>query len=385
MNDFSLIFGNLFRKKLRTILLIISILTAFLIFGVLGAFYKAWNAGTDMAAADRLITVNKINFTVSMPIAYLNKVRSIKGVKRATSASWFGGYYREPRNFVQSFAVDAQSYLEVYPELVFPDGQKQAFLNTRNCLAVGVDTALQYGWEVGQNIPLKSSIWQQGDGSDAWDFTICAIFDGDKEAIGANYAIFHYAYFNESLAFAKDMIGWMVLNSENASQNDAVSERVDALFANSMYETETSSESAFNKAFLAQLGNISLILTMVIGAAFVTILVIVGTTMVMAVTERTREIAVMKTLGFQTGRIFRMVLSEAMLLSFLGGLLGLGLSFVLVKVLAGLMASFMPGMALSGQIAGFAIGLMVLLGLATGVLPAIKAMHVKMIDALGKN
>jgi putative ABC transport system permease protein len=385
MNDITLNMSNLFRKKLRAILLICSILSAFLIFGLLGSFYKAWNAGADMAAADRMIVVNKINFTVSMPYAYLNKIRNVQGVKAAAPASWFGGYYQEPRNFVQSFAVEPESYLALYPELIMPDEQRQAFLNTRNCLAVGADTAKQYNWKVGGNIPLKSNIWSKRDGSDAWDFNICAVFDGKDPSVAANYAFFNYKYFNEDLAFGKDMVGWVIISTGHPDQNDAVAERVDALFANSAAETQTASEAAFSKAFLAQFGNISLILTLVIGAAFVTILVIVGTTMVMAIAERTKEIAVMKTLGFTAPRIFRMILAESLLLAFIGGLIGLGLAYLAVRTIAGLLASFVPGMAMSGQLAASAVGLMVLLGLITGFLPALTAMKIKIVDALGKN
>ena len=385
MNNFSLVLSNLGRKKLRTALLIISILIAFLIFGVLGAFFKAWNAGTEMAAADRLISVNKINFTVSMPIAYINKVRSTEGVKIATHASWFGGYYQQPRNFVQTFAVDAPSYLEAFPELIFADGQREAFLSTRNCLAVGADIAKQYQWKVGDNIPIKSNIWRKVGGSDAWEFSVCAIFDGNEENIGANYAFFHYDYFNESKSFAKDMIGWMVITSDNPANNDLIAKRIDEMFANSFAETETSSEAAFNKAFLAQVGNISLILTLIIGASFMTILVIVGTTMVMAITERTKEIAVMKTLGFQTGRIFSLVLAESIIISLFGGLLGLGLAYLAVSAIGPMMATAMPGMSMSLQIVLIAIGLMIAFGFVTGFLPALKAMNVKIVDALGKS
>jgi putative ABC transport system permease protein len=385
MNDFTLILSNLFRKKLRAVLLICSILSAFLIFGLLGSFYKAWNAGVDMAAADRMIVVNKINFTVSMPIAYLNKIRNVEGVKKAAQASWYGGYYQDPRNFVQTFAVDPESYMSLYPELIMPDEQRQAFYTKRNCLAVGTDTAQQYGWNVGDNIPLKSNIWIKNDGTDAWDFNICAIFDGKEASVAANYAIFNYKYFNEELSFGKDMVGWVIISTGNSDQNDAVADRIDALFANSPAETETSSEAAFSKAFLAQFGNISLILTLVIGAAFVTILVIVGTTMVMAIAERTKEIAVMKTLGFTAPRIFRMILGESLLLSLFGGLIGLGLAYLAVQGIAAALASFVPGMAMSGQLAALAIGLMIVLGLVTGFLPALKAMNVKIVDALGKN
>jgi len=385
VNDFILVINGLLRKKFRTILLILSILTAFLIFGVLGAFFKAWNAGTDTAAADRLVTVNKINFTVSMPYAYLNKIRAVDGVKNVTQASWFGGYFQDPRNIVQTFAVDPESYLQAYPELIFPDDQAQAFITRRDCLAAGIDIAKKNNWSVGDTIPLKSNIWQKSDGSDAWQFYICAIFDGEKPNVPANYAFFQYDYFNEDLAFGRDMIGWFIVSSGDPQKNDAVAKQIDELFANSRAETETSSEAAFNKAFLAQFGNISLILTLVIGAAFVTILAIVGTTMVMAVAERTKEIAVMKTLGFQTGRIFRLILAESLALSLFGGLIGLTLSALLVNILAGLMAGMLPGMVMTPSIIIFAISFMIILGLATGILPALKAMNIKIVDALGKS
>ncbi|PHR62747.1 MAG: ABC transporter permease [Robiginitomaculum sp.] len=386
MNDFTLVLKNLFRKKLRAILLLFSILSAFLIFGALGSFYKVFTAGVEVAAADRLITVNKINFTVSLPLAYVNRVRSIEGVRNASHASWFGGYYQDPRKQVQTFAIEADTYLAAYSELVMPDEQRKAFMETRDCLLTGIDLVDQYGWKLGDSVPINSNIWQKKDGSSVWEFTICAIFDGDKETVPANYLMFHYDYFNENLAFARDKAGWIILNSEDPAMNDDISKQIDTLFANSQAETKTSTESAFNKAFLQQMGNIGLILSSVIGAAFATILMIVGTTMVMAVSERTKEIAVMKTLGFRTGRIFRLVLSESLLLALLGGLIGLGIAWALVDLAIGpALSGFLPGMRLTADIALLAIVLMLALGLITGILPALKAMNVAIVDALGKN
>ncbi len=386
MNDFTLVLKNLFRKKLRAILLLFSILSAFLIFGALGSFYKVFTAGVEVAAADRLIAVNKINFTVSLPLAYVNRVRSIEGVRNASHASWFGGYYQDPRKQVQTFAIEADTYLEAYSELVMPDEQRKAFMETRDCLLTGADLVDQYGWKLGDTVPINSNIWQKRDGSSVWEFTICAIFDGDKETVPANYLMFHYDYYNEDLAFNRDQAGWIILNSANPAMNDDISKQIDALFANSRAETKTSTESAFNKAFLKQMGNIGLILSSVIGAAFATILMIVGTTMVMAVSERTKEIAVMKTLGFRTGRIFRMVLSESLLLALLGGLIGLGIAWALVDLAIGpALAGFLPGMGMTADVALIAIGLMLALGLITGILPALKAMNVTIVDALSKN
>jgi putative ABC transport system permease protein len=385
MNDATLIRKGLFRKKLRAILLMVSIMIAFLIFGALGAFYTVFTAGVDVAAANRLITVNRINFTVSMPFAYWGRVQQVEGVENVSHASWFGGYYQEPRNFVQSFAVDPESYLAAYPELVMPDEQRTAFLNTRTCLAVGADLATQFGWSLGDRIPLLSNIWQKTDGSSSWEFDICAIFDGDEATVPANYAMFHYEYYNEALAFNTDQLGWMIVNTTDPSINERVGRDIDALFANSSAETETSTEAAFNQAFLEQFGNIALVLVLVIGAAFATILMIVGTTMVMAINERTKEIAVMKTLGFNEGRIFRMVLSESILLSLIGGLIGLGLATLMVTGAAAALAGFLPGLAMPMSVVLTALALMIGLGVITGIIPAINATRIRIVEALGKN
>lgn len=385
MNDATLIRKGLFRKKLRAILLMVSIMIAFLIFGALGAFYTVFTAGVDVAAANRLITVNRINFTVSMPFAYWGRVQQVEGVENVSHASWFGGYYQEPRNFVQSFAVDPESYLAAYPELVMPDEQRTAFLNTRTCLAVGADLATQFGWSLGDRIPLLSNIWQKTDGSSSWEFDICAIFDGDEATVPANYAMFHYEYYNEALAFNTDQLGWMIVNTTDPSINERVGRDIDALFANSSAETETSTEAAFNQAFLEQFGNIALVLVLVIGAAFATILMIVGTTMVMAINERTKEIAVMKTLGFNEGRIFRMVLSESILLSLIGGLIGLGLATLMVTGAAAALAGILPGLAMPMSVVLTALALMIGLGVITGIIPAINATRIRIVEALGKN
>ena len=384
MNDLTLIRKNLFRKKLRAILLTLSIMIAFLIFGVLGAFYKVWTSGAEVAADNRLVTVNKINFTVSMPYAYWGRVQALDGVEHAGHASWFGGYDQDPTQFVQTFANSPEEYLNTYPELVFGEGQREAFIANRTCLAVGTDLLAQYGWSLGDRIPLLSNIWQKTDGTSSWEFDICAVFDGNADNIPANYAMFHYDYYNEALAFNQDQVGWIVVTTTDASLNDQVMREIDAMFANSPAETETSTEAAFNEAFANQFGNIALILLFVVGSAFTTILIIVGFTMVTAINERTGEIAVMKTLGFPAPRIFRMVLAESVLLSLIGGLIGLGLATLMINGVAAAAAAFLPGLSMPNDVLMVGIGLAVFLGLVTGLVPAINAQRVKIVTALGK-
>ncbi|MFN3836026.1 MAG: ABC transporter permease [Glycocaulis sp.] len=385
MNDATLVRKNLFRKRLRAVLLMVSIFIAFMIFGVLGAVQNAFTSGMGSAAQERLVTVNRINFTVALPYAYWGRIQQVEGVRVAAPASWFGGYYQEPQNFVQSFAVDPESYLEAYPnEIVMPEEQRAAFLDGRTCAIIGRALATQYGWTVGERIPLMSNIWQQRDGSQVWELDICGIFDDREGTYPTNYLMLHYEYFNESLLFGRDSFHWITITTTDASRNDEISQAIDELFANSPAETSTTTEAAFNEAFMEQFGNISLILTWVIGAAFATILMIVGTTMVMAVNERTREIAVLKTLGFTEPRIFRMVLGESLLLSFIGGLIGLGFAALASSAASTAMQGFLPQFGLSLSNALTALALMAALGLVTGLLPAWNATRVRISEALGK-
>lgn len=386
MNDFVLIAKNLFRKKLRAILMLVSILIAFLIFGVLAGFERAFNAGEDVAAADRLVVVNKINFTQPLPIAYFNRVRSIEGVRQTTHFNWFGGYYQEPKNFLIVMAVEPESYMQVYDDQVdIPAAARQAFIRERTGALVGESMLKKWGWKVGDRVPVMSNIFTQKNGSRTWDFTIVGTFTGRKPNIDTNFMVFQYQYFNETQNLGRDLIGWMALNTTSPSQNDRVAKAVDQMFANSFYETSTDTEKAFNKAFAAQLGNIALIVALVVGAAFATILMIVGNTMVMAVRERTREIGVLKTLGFSGGRILRLVLGESVLLALLGGLPGIALAALFATAMETSVGNFIPGFAVTPGIALTAVALMLALGLATGLVPAINAMRLKIATALGRS
>lgn len=387
MGDFYLIRKNLFRKKTRAILMIVAIFVAFLLFGVLGSFERAFNSGETGASATRLVVNNKINFTQPMPIAYLNRVRGVEGVRVASHWNWFGGYYQDPRNFVISFAVEPDTYLDVVgTDYAFAPEEKAAFLADRGSIAVGEAVAQKYGWKIGDRIPLTSNIFtNRSTGGRTWDFTVAAIFTPARDLVGTDVVFFHYDYFNETRSFGRDFIGSIVLETKDPALNDQVSAAIDALFANSPFETKTVTEAAFNKAFAEQLGNITLIVTLVVGAAFVTILMIVGNTMVMAIRERTREIGVLKTLGFPSARIFRMVLGESLLLSFIGGGLGLAAAYGACVALAPVVGGFAPGLTLAPPVVLAGIGFMILLGLVTGVIPAMNALRLNIVTALGRD
>jgi putative ABC transport system permease protein len=386
VNDFDLVRKNLFRRKLRAALMIVSILIAFMIFGVLAGFYRAFTAGEDRAAADRLITVNKINFTQPMPIAYFNRVRAVDGVRQVTHANWFGGYYQDPKNFLMTLAIEPATYFDMYrSELDIPPEQLQAFISDRSSAVIGESMARKWGWKVGDRVPVASNIFtQRSNGSHTWDFTIAGIVKGKAEQVSTDFLLFQYAYFDETRSFGKDTIGWLILQTNSPENNDRVAKTIDAMFANSTAETSTDTEKAFGKAFAAQFGNIALIVFLVVGAAFVTILMIVGNTMALSIRERTREIGVLKTLGFSGPRILRMVLGESVLLALLGGLPGLAIAALITVALRASLANIAPAFAVSPVIALEGIALMIALGLFTGVIPALNAMRLKIATALGR-
>ena len=383
MSDLRLILTGLGRKPLRTGLLIFAIFIAFLIYGVLTAFQSSLENATGPSSSNRLVVANRINFTQPLPVAYASRIQNVEGVADVSYSNWFGGFYQEPRNFLLTFAVEPESYTRIYSEYVTPEDQRQAFIANRDSIMIGRAVAEQYGWQIGQQIPLSSNIWRRRDGTSVWPVVIRAIYDGKDSNTSTGSVFLHYEYLDEGRSFGNDTIGIVQIVTADASQNDAVAARVDAQFANSRAETETLSEQAFKAAFVDQQGNIGLIILGVTGAAFITILLIVGNAMAGAIRERTGEIAVMKTLGFTSTRIGRIVVGETLVLSLLGGLLGLGLANLLTGVLSGIPAlnQFFGGMRLTPEIALSAVGFMAALGFITGAVPAFNAMRVNVITA----
>jgi putative ABC transport system permease protein len=386
MNDLTLIRKNLLRDKLRAGLMIVSIMVAFMIFGVLAAVQRAFDAYEDVAATDRLIVVNKINSSLPMPVAYVDRIRGINGVKRVSFASWFGGYYQDPRNILLMFAVEPHTYMELYEDdFDFPPDARRAFVSDRTGAMVGETLANKWGWKVGDRVPIASNIFSQNNGSHTWDFTIAGIFKNRKPQRDTNFLVVQYDYFNETRSYAKDRIGYIILQTAAPSNGDQVVEAIDKMFANSSYETSTDTEKAFNKAWAAQFANVALVVKLIVGAAFLTILMIVGNTMVMAVRERTMEIAVLKTLGFSSGRVLRLVLGEAMLLALIGGGLGIGIAILVTRSVGNSLSNFFPGIAVTPTIMLIALAFILCLGIAAGTFPAISAFRLRITTALGRS
>ena len=384
MKYFGLIWKSAWRKKIRTSLTILSVFVAFLLFSLLSALGYAFKYGAQVADAERLIVIDKISLINLLPIAYKNRIAATEGVHSVTHSTWFGGYYQEPRNQFGQFPVDPHEYFAMYPEYKMPEEQFNAWLKNRTGAVVGRDIADSFGWEVGDRIPLNATIWTKNDGGRTWEFDIEGIFDVETARGNTAIFLFHYDYFDESRAFGQGLVGWYILRVADGADPVQVQKTIDLQFENSRNQTETSTEAVFAQSFAEQFGNIALIVTLVLGAVFFTLLLVSGNTMSQSVRERISELAVLKTLGFADGTVLGIVLSESILIMLIGGLLGIGVGWFIVEGVATAVGAFLPGFYFSPQAMFGAIALMIGGGLAAGIFPALLAMRLSIIDALAR-
>lgn len=379
MKYLHLLWSNLQRKRLRTWLTLASIVVAFLLFGILQTLNAALTGGAELAGADRLIAMNKVTFVQPLPESYLARVRGVEGVSVATPYSWFGGIYQDDRNQVFTFAVDPETFLEVYPEIKLTDEERRSWISDRAGAIVGRVTAERFGWKIGDTIPLRSNIYTNKNGTQIWEMNIHAIFESDIDSAGL---YFNHEYLDEARTFAQDTIGMIVLRVDDPDRAVEIADRIDALFANSAYETKTDNEKAFAQAWANQMGNIGALVTAVASAVFFTLLLVIANTMGQSVRERTNELAVMKTIGFARGTVTGLVLAESMLLTILGAAIGLALASVAAVGIGKALAQYFPtlGMPASTFVVGAALAL--ILGAIASALPAAQAWQLKIVDAL---
>ncbi len=381
MKFLHLLASNLRRKKLRTLLTLLSILVAFVLFGYLAAIRQAFDQGVSVANADRLVVRHRVSIAQLLPVSYKSRIAGIAGVARVAHATWFGGIYKEPKNFFAQMPVEPSDWLALYPEFILPDEAKKAWLATRTGAIVGRKTADKYGFKVGDRIPIQATIWRKNDGGVAWEFDLVGIYDGKEKGTDTTQFFFRYDYFDETRAFAKGQVGWYIVRANSASESADVARRIDDEFANSPYETKTETEGAFVQAFAKQIGDIGTIMVAILSAVFFTILLVAGNTMAQAVRERTEELGVLKALGFSNLQVLALVLAESWFLSGLGGVLGLGLAWLLISAgdptRGALPIFFFPTRDIL-----IGLGLVLVLGLVTGIPPALQAMRLRIADAL---
>jgi putative ABC transport system permease protein len=382
LNFLPLLLANLWRRRVRTILTIASVATAFLLYGLLEALRYALTGGVDLAGADRLIVTHKVSIIQSLPRSYLNRIAGLEGVRVATANTWFGGIYQDERNVIVAQVADADTLLEVYPEVLVSPEQRRAWRDEPTGALIGESLAGTYGWKIGDKIPLRSNIYRQRDGSDTWDLKISGIYRV-KDGAGDTSSLFlHYKYFNESVSYGRDQAGWITLRVRDPARMADTARRIDALFANSFTETKTASERAFAQGWINMIGNVGAIITGIVSAVFFTMLLVTANTMAQAIRERTSELAVMKTLGFSGWRVLWLVLAESLLITVLGGALGMLFAGSIVDAAQEALRQYLPLLTIPPQAYVVAALFIVGLGLLSGAMPAWQAWRLRITTAL---
>ncbi|WP_295969979.1 FtsX-like permease family protein [uncultured Xanthomonas sp.] len=382
MKYFSLIWAQLFRSKTRTVLTLFSVIVAFLLFGLLDSVRVAFTAGGSVEGVNRLVVASRLSITQSLPVRLEAQIRSVPGVRDVTYAMWFGGIYKDPKDFFPNFSV-APNFFDVYSEYEMPPEQLKAFRDTRTGAAVGEALAKKNGWKVGDVIPLQATIFPRG-GSNDWPLELKAIFRAkDRANVQAeNQLMMNWKYFDESNDYIKGRVSWYTVRLDNPEHASRVAQAIDALSANSDHETKSQTESAFQQAFVKQFADIGLIVTSIMGAVFFTLVLLTGNTMAQAVRERIPELATLKTLGFQDRTVLTLVIVESVLLIVLGGLLGMALAAAAIPVLASASRGALPVHAVPAQTWLIGAALMLVIGVVVGLLPALRAQRLKIVDAL---
>jgi putative ABC transport system permease protein len=375
-----LIFANLFRKKVRLILTIGSFAVALFLFTFLAVVKSAFSRGTEIAGADRLVTINRIGLINVLPLSYGDKIRPIPGVKAVTHNHWFGGVYQDEKNFFPQFAIDVENHRQVMSEFKVPDDQWNNFVKDRQGAIAGTTLAKRFGWKIGDRIPIKNALY---GATKTWEFNLDGIYHDDKPGGDDGQFWLQWKYFDENVPdVMKSTAGWYVLKLDSPDDAARVAKAIDTLFANSSNETKTETESAFAAGFAKQLGNIEFLILVIGSVVFFTLLLVTGNTMAISVRERTGELAVLKAIGFSGRAVMFFVLAESLAIALFGGLLGLGLAILAIPVVGTALRGLLPTLIVSGTVLALGLVFALLVGGASGILPGIGALRLRVVDAL---
>ena len=376
-----LILRNVFRARLRSLLTFTGLVIAVLAFGLLQTVVRAWYAGSDTASPTRLITRNSISLTFTMPIYYRERLKSIPGVVSVAASNWFGGVYREPKNFFPQFAVEAPAYFPLYPEFVFKPEEYSDFLRDRRGAAIGRELANLYGFKVGDVIPLRGTIYPG-----TWEFVVRAIYEPATNTAITRQFYFHFDYLNESIKRATprrvDQAGVFIIGIADPSQAANVSRRVDAEFKNSLAETLTETEKAFTLSFVAM---IETLVVAIRGVSYIVILIIMAVaanTMAMTARERMAEYATLKALGFKPLAIGAVIMGEALLLAAIGAGIGIALTIPVAAAFHSATIAVFAKFPVVPETFVLQTLCAVAVGVVAGLFPAIRAMRQPIVQGL---
>jgi putative ABC transport system permease protein len=379
MKYFPLIWAGLWRKKTRTVFTMLSIVVAFLLFGLLQGINQGFKTVVSNLNVDRLYVSAKTSMTDGLPIAYANRIRSVPGVRALSHWTYFGGYYQDARNPLPAFATDVEGLFKVYREIKIKPEYIEAMQRTRTGALVSVALAKKYNWKIGDRIPVGTSIWTNKEGSSTWYFDIVGTMDL-SEVGGGGFPSFYlnHSFFQEAAAFGNGVVHYYLVGLDDPTKATQVAKNIDALFANSSNETRTQTESELAQMQLKQIGDINFIVNAIVGAVLFTLLFLTANTMMQSVRERTSELAVLKTLGFSDTKVLTLVLIEALLLCLFAALAGLALASLAFPALKPIFGNFKMPLIVVMMGSGMAL----VLAFVSGFPPAWRARQLNIVDAL---
>jgi putative ABC transport system permease protein len=381
MKFFKIIFKNTLRHKLRTGLTILGIAVALLAFCLLRTVIAAWYAGVEASAANRMITRSAVSLIFPLPLSYLPKIRQIPEVRNVSYANWFGGIYLDEKNFFPQFAVEARNFFNLYPEIVIPADQLAVFLRERNSCLAGRKLAAKYKWKIGEVIPLRGVIFPGN-----WEFVLRGLYRGAQKNVDETQFFFHWDYLNEQVKKVSpvraNQVGWYVIQLKDPFKAPEVSRIVDQSFKNSLAETLTETEKAFQLGFVAMTEAIVVSIRVISIVVIFIIMIVLANTMAMTARERSGEYAILKTLGFGPGYILWLVAGESLLIALAGGALGVILTFPAVRLVGQSLSTFFPVFIVTPQTLWLALGASLLVGLSAAVFPVWRAVTIRIADGL---
>ena len=381
MTRIEFILLSMFRRKLRVSLTIFSLITAFLLFVLLRSVAVVFETDEQFRADNRLQTQAKYSMIDLLPLSYQFRIASLDGVQEVTHASWFGGVYQDGDTFMATFPVDHTTYFTVHPDYTVSPEHLKAFQETRTGALVPVSMLQQFDWEVGQKVPLRSPIYPLKDGSNVWTFDIVGTYTVETQANTMSAFLFRYDYVEEASSMGGSFVGWFVTRVEDPNRAPEIANAIDQLFVNSSDPTRSAPESAAAAEFLKQYGDISLMMSGILGAVFFTMILLTGNTMAQGYRERIPELAVLKTLGFSDLSVGLFIVVEAVFLCLLSATLGIAFGVLAVELLGSILSQIIPT-SLSMQTIYFGAIVALVLGLGVSVIPAISANRLEIVDAL---
>lgn len=382
MHILRLVFKNLMRHKLRTLLTIIGIAIAVMAFGLMQTVVASWNAGVEASAANRLVTVHSVSFIFPLPLAYRDRIARVPGVSNVSYANWFQGIYIDENQFFARLAIDPETIFDVYPEWLTSDQEKEALRNTRNGAIIGRKIAEQYNLKVGDLMNIQGDIYP-GE----WTMKVVGIYHGRDETIDETAMLFNWHYLDEQLRSTQPtrsgFVGWYIVQISNPNDRTTISRQIDDLFSNSPAETKTQTEKEFQQSFVSMSGAILTAINVVSFVIIGIILLVLSNTMAMSIRERIREFAVLKTLGFSTPHIVGLIGGESMVISLLGGLIGLAITFPITAAIhKGLPSGWFPIFNVDTLTIVLAFLAAIIAGVVAAAFPLSRTVRMKIVDGL---